>query len=81
MSGMATPSSVELLVRPCIISESSLRVFSSRGFVLPLHVAVQDQVSFDLLAHICRSYPPAVRKTRQAPSNSTTFGSSYNFAS
>ena len=44
MSGNATTSSVELLIAPLANSPSGLRAFSSKGFVLPIHVAVQYQV-------------------------------------
>jgi len=66
MSGNATTSSVELLIAPLANSPSGLCAFSSKGFVLPIHVAVQYQVNIDLLSRMCRTYPLGARETRNS---------------
>jgi hypothetical protein len=66
MSGNATTSSVELLIAPLANSPSGLRAFSSKGFVLPIHVAVQYQVNIDVLSRMCRTYPLGARETRNS---------------
>jgi len=82
MSGMATPSSVELLVKPCAISESSLRVFQlQRLCTASACCCTISGLLWSSSIFVYRSYPPAVRETRQASSNSTTYGSSYSFVS
>jgi len=64
-SGSATAETVTMLLTPIAENESIQRVHGSRGYVLPLHIAVQYQVPFDVLSKLCKTCPVAARETRQ----------------
>lgn len=64
-SGVATTSSVELLLRPIMQNESICRIGGSRGTNLPLHVAANYQCSFKILEKLLQTYGGAALVPRR----------------
>ena len=66
-SGLATASSVELLIRPMMSNESICRIGGSRGTNLPLHIAAEYQVSFKILERLLQTFGEAAERARVTP--------------
>ena len=66
-SGLATASSVELLIRPMMSNESICRIGGSRGTNLPLHIAAEYQVSFKIIERLLQTFGEAAERTRVFP--------------